>query len=80
MTRNAKVEKFSATELAGLRTELQQSGIDHWQAAEVLSGFLTGRGYGVSPQNARDALSRLEAGGCDLESMQQELEQLAFVM
>ena len=43
MSANAKIEKFSARELVNLRTELLQSGIDTWQAAEVLSGFLTGR-------------------------------------
>ena len=50
MSANAKIEKFSARELLNLRNELLQSGIDSWQAAEVLSGFLTGRGYGVSAQ------------------------------
>ncbi len=48
MPANTKIEKFSARELLNLRNELLQSGIDSWQAAEVLSGFLTGRGYGVS--------------------------------
>ena len=48
MSASAKIEKFSARELLNLRNELLQSGIDSWQAAEVLSGFLTGRGYGVS--------------------------------
>ena len=48
MSANTKIEKFSARELLNLRNELLQSGIDSWQAAEVLSGFLTGRGYGVS--------------------------------
>ena len=80
MAGKPKVEKFSTTELAGLRTELMQSGIDSWQAAEVLSGFLTGRGYGVSPEKARDAIARLECGGRDLDCMQHELEGLGFVM
>jgi hypothetical protein len=80
MSANAKIEKFSARELVNLRTELLQSGIDTWQAAEVLSGFLTGRGYGVSAAHARDAVTRLEEMGCKLDCMQQELENLAFVM
>jgi hypothetical protein len=78
MSLNAKVEKFSARELQNLRNEMLQSGIDSWQAAEVLSGFLTGRGYGVSAEHARRAITRLE--GCNLDCMQKELESLAFVM
>ena len=81
MTESSKIEKFSTTELVNLRNELMQSGIDSWQAAEVLHGFLTGRGYGVSAQNARDAIGRLvEPAGCSLDCMQEELERLAFVM
>jgi hypothetical protein len=80
MSANAKIEKFSARELLNLRNELLQSGIDSWQAAEVLSGFLTGRGYGVSAEHARNAIARLEEMGCKLDCMQEELENLAFVM
>ncbi len=82
MTGNSKVEKFSTSELANLRNELMQSGIDSWQAAEVLHDFLTGRGYGVSAENARDAIGRLveSTTGRNLDCMQQELERLAFVM
>src|ERR1700743_39821 len=80
MAASAKVEKFSARELSNLRNELLQSGIDSWQAADVLSGFLTGRGYGVSAEHARNAISRLEGMGCNLDCMQKELENLAFVM
>jgi hypothetical protein len=80
MSANANIEKFSARELLNLRNELLQSGIDSWQAAEVLSGFLTGRGYGVSAVGARNAISRLEEMGCNLDCMQKELENLAFVM
>jgi hypothetical protein len=80
MTPNGKVEKFAASELSSLRTELMQSGIDSWQAAEVLSAFLAGRGYGVVPQQARDAVVRMEGAGCSHECMQTELEQLALVM
>jgi hypothetical protein len=80
MPPTSKIEKFSARELLNLRNELLQSGIDSWQAAEVLSGFLTGRGYGVSAPDARNAVSRLEELGCNLDCMQAELENLAFVM
>jgi hypothetical protein len=80
MSAHAKVEKFSARELQNLRNEMLQSGMDSWQAAEVLSGFLTGRGYGVSAEHARKAITRIEGLGCNLDCMQRELENLAFVM
>jgi hypothetical protein len=80
MTEDSRVEKFAVTELAGLRNALMQSGIDLWQAAEVLSSFLAGRGYGVSADQARDAVLRLEGAGCSYECMQTELERVALVM
>ncbi|HEV2273972.1 MAG TPA: hypothetical protein VGR96_07385 [Acidobacteriaceae bacterium] len=80
MTGSCKVEKFSATELVNLRTELMQSGIDSWQAAEVLRDFLAGHGYGVNAEGARDAVTRLESAGRDLGFLQKELERVAFVM
>jgi hypothetical protein len=75
-----KIEKFAANELANLREEIMRSGIDMWQAAEVLSAFLAGRGYGVNPEQARDAVLRLEGAGCSHECMQSELERVALVM
>jgi hypothetical protein len=80
MTPGGKIEKFAANELSSLRTELMQAGIDAWQAAEVLAAFLAGRGYGVIPEQARDAVLRIENAGCSQECMQIELEQLALVM
>lgn len=80
MTSNDKVEKFAANELANLRNEMMQSGIDTWQAAELLSAFLAGRGYGVIQEQARDAVLRLENAGCSAECMQLELERVALVM
>jgi hypothetical protein len=74
------VEKFSATDLSSLREELMQSGLDFWQAAELISAFLNVRGYGVSNHAARGAASRIESVGCSLKTMQEELEKLAFVM
>ena len=76
----SKVEKFSATELVNLRSEVLRFGIDSWQAAEVLRDFLTGRGYGVNAEHARGAVARLEAAGRNLDGIQEELERLAFVM
>ena len=74
------IEKFDAADLSSLREELMQSGLDSWQAAELISAFLSGRGYGVSNHAARGAASRIESVGCSLERMQEELEKLALVM
>jgi len=72
-------EKFSVPELSALRTELLNSGLDAMQAGELFQMFLVGRGYGISPQAARDAANRVEASGCSLEVMQRELERVALV-
>lgn len=80
MASENRIEKFPVTELAGLRTELMQSGVDSWQAAQVVTMFLSGRGYGADPTLVREAVLRLEAGACNFECMQRELEGVAFVM
>ena len=76
----SKYEKFPAAELSGLREDLMQSGLDSWQAADLISSFLVGRGYGVSTVSARNAASRIGADGCSLQRMQEEMEKLALVM
>lgn len=73
-------ETFSATELTALRNDLLQGVIDSHEAAELLQIFLSGRGFGVSPQRARDAASRVGMAGCSLPVLQRELENLALVM
>ncbi len=80
VTPASAIEKFSASDLSSLREELMQSGLDHWQAAELIGSFLTLRGYGVSSTAARGAASRIESVGCSLKCMQEELEKLALVM
>jgi hypothetical protein len=70
-------DKFSSSELATLRSELLQSGMDAWDAARLLQMFLAGRGYGVSPEAAWDAASRVEGA---LDVIQKELEGIALVM
>jgi hypothetical protein len=74
------IEKFTATDLSSLREELMQSGLDSWQAAELISSFLNVRGYGVSNHAARGVAWRIESAACSLKSMQEELEKLALVM
>ena len=73
------VEKFSVAELSALRNELLQGGLDSFQAAELFHLFLSGRGYGVSTNAAKEAASRIEGSGCSLSVLQQELENLAMV-
>jgi predicted nucleotide-binding protein (sugar kinase/HSP70/actin superfamily) len=74
-------EKFTMTELNALRNDLrQQRMLDSCEAAEFLRVFLMGRGYGVSPQAALDAASRVEISGCSLPVLERELEGLALVM
>jgi hypothetical protein len=72
-------EKFSVAEVAALRNQLLSGGLDSFQTAELIKMFLSGLGYGVSPQSALDAAGRIEAG-CDMEALRQELERLALVM
>ena len=74
------VEKFSTTELAALRNELLQSSFDSWDGARLVQLFLMGRGYGVSPEAAFDAVSKMEGAGCNLDVIQQELDRVAMVM
>ena len=73
-------DKFAPAELSSLRAELMQSGLDSWQAGELVSAFLSGRGYGVSPQAARHAATRIEAVGCSIECMQEVLSGLAIAV
>ena len=74
-------ERFSVTELIALRNDLLQGGLaDSREAAELLQVFLMGRGYGVSPEAAFDAASRVEMAGCSMPVLQHELENLALVM
>lgn len=76
--RNA--ETFATTDLSTLRSDLLQSGLDSWQAGEVISAFLSGRGFGVSHHEARHAATRIEAVGCSIQCLREELSALALVM
>ena len=73
-------EKFNISDVANLRNELIQGGLDSLQSGELLQVFLIGHGYGVSPDAARDAAGRVGSRGCSLEAIRQELEHLALVM
>jgi len=64
----------------GLRSDLLQCNLDSFLAAEVLTIFLSGRGYGISSQEARRVAFKIEGMGCKPEHIQEELERLARVM
>jgi hypothetical protein len=83
MAESTQIEKFSMSELSRLRAELMQSGIDSWQAADVVSTFLIDRGYGVDTFAVRNVVTRLEPfrGSLDaMDTMQAVLETVAYVM
>ncbi len=71
---------FDNTDLETLRDELLRSGLDLWQAGELISSFLAARGYGVSAGDARTIATRIEAESCSLDCMRTELGRLALVM
>lgn len=73
-------EKFNISDVANLRNELVQGGLDYMQSAELLQIFLMGHGFGISPDAARDAATRMGSSGCSLEAVRKELEHLALVM
>ena len=71
--------RFSTPEVTVLRNSLLAEGLDARDAAEVLQLFLTGRGYGVSRDEAREAVRRVGGSGCSLDVIQQELSRIALV-
>jgi hypothetical protein len=73
-------EKFTPSDLTALRTELLQSSVDTFQAGEILTSFLSGRGYGISSHEARRVASKIERAGCKPEHIHAELERVARVM
>lgn len=73
-------DTFTQADLSSLREDLQRAGIDSWQAGELISSFLSGRGYGVSNIEARSAAGRIESLGCNIQCMQEELSRLALSM
>jgi hypothetical protein len=80
MMAHSMVEKFPLSELQNLRSELLKSGLDSWQAAQVVASFLSGRGYGVNSERVPEAIIRLEGGSCRVDCMQEVLEKVALVM
>jgi hypothetical protein len=75
-----EIEKFPEADLAGLREDLQHTGLDFWQAADLIRTYLSGKGYGVSPHDARHTASRLDFARFNVQQLQEELERIALVM
>ena len=73
-------EKFSVPELSALRSELLHGFDSKDAAAELLQMFLAGHGYGVSAEEARNAVSKVGMMGGTLEAFRRELESIALVM
>ena len=71
------IEKFTASDLSTLRNDLLQSGVDSFQAADIVTSFLSGRGYGISAEEARGVATKIEGFGSTVESIQEELERVA---
>ena len=80
MAEEARIERFTPSELAKLRTEMMKCKMDSWQAADMVSAFLMGRGYGVNANAMRTAVQELVMVGGSHEAMQAALESFAFVM
>jgi hypothetical protein len=73
-------EKFSVAEVAALRNDLLQGGLDSFQTAEMIKMFLSRLGYGISPQSALDAAGRIEGTNWNVDVLHQELERVALAM
>ncbi len=74
------IELFATSDLAGLRDEMRQAGLDTWQVAAVISNFLTQRGYGVSLDEAYKSAAQGEVLCGSLDRMQAGLAALAVSM
>ena len=72
--------KFTGNDVEALRLELFQTGLDAWQAAELISSFLSVRGYGISATTARDAFHRMGSSRCTVQHMHLALEKIALAM
>jgi hypothetical protein len=74
-----QIEKFSVAELTSLRTELLQSHVDSWQAADIAASFLAGHGYGASADHLRELIAGIELSRCTIDCLQAQLERVAYI-
>lgn len=73
-------KKFLVDDVAKLRRELLQAGLDWLQAAEVISGFVAVHGYGMSRENSLGAARLIDDRRYSTEHLHEELEILALAM
>lgn len=73
-------KKFTRIEVSEIREELLRRVPDPFELAEILQGFVIGRGFGISANTALDAASKIGAAGCSMAVVQAELEAVALVM
>jgi hypothetical protein len=73
-------EKFSTSQVAILRSDLLESGLDSFQVAETIKMFLASLGYGISVQVAREVAIRIEGRIHTIEALHRELEASALPM
>ncbi|MGH9480807.1 MAG: hypothetical protein ACRD1L_01840 [Terriglobales bacterium] len=66
-------------ELESLRGQLVQIGPDYCGASEVIRAFLSGHGYGISPESAQRAAVEFGLHGCSVESISSALASATFV-
>jgi hypothetical protein len=74
----AQAFKFETDDVRELRRQLLQIGADYDGAGEIIQAFLTGHGYGVSPQTARSAAIEFGVAGCSLDSIRTVLDRAAL--
>jgi hypothetical protein len=70
---------FDQQEVATLRNELRECGLDCWQAGELIEKFVRCRGYGISSRAARDLALHFDSS-LPLEDVTKQLESAALVM
>jgi hypothetical protein len=76
----ARSEKFSVSQVAALRRDLLQGGLDYFQAAEIINSFVAAGGYGISQEMARHIAMRLERMHDGVEALHRQLETCALAM
>jgi hypothetical protein len=72
--------KFTTAEIAKFRDELLSLCRDRFDSAEVIKAFVTGHGFGISPETALGTASRIDRPSCDLQRLHSELEAVALMM
>ena len=73
------LQKFDSGDLEMLRDQLLEVSGDYRCASELLQVFLGGRGYGLSPEAARQMAMELGASRCSIEALRQALNAAAMM-